>query len=252
MGLDASPYAPAWEFLQKATEYTNLEALQEGFGRAVGAFGFDRFSCTLIAKPGSAPSPRVLFGRSNRSWDEYYLERGYLKFDACISQIFRAPGPFTWSDMSQGELSKEANDILQEAADADAREGFVVPVLGGGGEFYGVRLTSPHPRFDPAARPTLHALATVYVFEGVKLLEVVEDVETRTPLTRRETECLRWVAEGKSDWDISEILGISEATVHAHVENAKKKIGVRSRVQATVLATVRGWLSVNPPNQRGR
>ena len=184
--------------------------------------------------------------------DEYYLERGYLQFDACVSQIFRARGPFTWSDLSHSELSSEALGILGEAADADAREGFVVPVLGGGGEFYGVRLTSPHKQFDPAARPTLHALATVYVFEGVKLLEVVDDVETHTPLTRRETECLRWVSEGKSDWDISEILGISEATVHAHVENAKRKIGVRSRVQATVLATVRGWLSVNPPNQRGR
>jgi DNA-binding CsgD family transcriptional regulator len=247
-----TPYAPAWEFLQKASEYTTLEQLQEGFGRAVGAFGFDRFSCTLIAKPGSAPQPRVLFGRSNRAWDEYYFEQGYLKFDACVSQIFRAPGPFTWSDMSQTELSVEASNILSEAADADAREGFVVPVVGGGGEFYGVRLTSPHKAFDQAARPTLHALSAVYVFEGVKLLEVVNDVETHTPLTMRETECLRWVSEGKSDWDISEILGISEATVHAHVENAKKKIGVRSRVQATVLATVRGWLAVNPPNQRGR
>ena len=125
-------------------------------------------------------------------------------------------------------------------------------VLGGGGDFYGVRLSSPHKAFDQSARPTLHALATIYVVEGVKLLEVVDDVQTHTPLTMRETECLRWVSEGKSDWDIAEILGISESTVHAHVENAKRKIGVRSRVQATVLATVRGWLGVNPPSQRGR
>ena len=55
--MSASPYAPAWEFLQNASEYTDLEALQEGFGLAVGAFGFDRFSCTLIAKPGAPPSP---------------------------------------------------------------------------------------------------------------------------------------------------------------------------------------------------
>ena len=209
MNLDESPFAPAWEFLQKASDYATLEALQEGFGRAVGAFGFDRFSCTLIARPGAAPSPRVLFGRSNRAWDEYYLEQGYLKFDAAVSHIFRATGPFTWSDLSQGDLTREASQILSEAADADAREGFVVPVLGGGGDFYGVRLSSPHKAFDQSARPTLHALATIYVVEGVKLLEVVDDVQTHTPLTMRETECLRWVSEGKSDWDSAEILGIS-------------------------------------------
>jgi DNA-binding CsgD family transcriptional regulator len=171
-----------------------------------------------------------------------------MKFDACVRQIFRDPGPFAWSALSQKELTREARNIIAESADADAKEGFVVPVIGGGGEFYGVRLSSPDEAFDQSARPTLHALATVYAFEGVKLLELVDDVETHTPLTRRETECLKWVDEGKSDWDISEILAISEATVHAHIENAKKKMALRSRVQAAVVATVRGWLTVNPPN----
>jgi len=252
MELIRSPYAPAWEFLQNASEYTSLEALQEGFGRAAGAFGFDRFSCALMAKPGSAPSPRILFGRCDRAESQYRLEQTYLSSDACISQISKCSGPFAWSDLTQTEPNCEATQILAQAAEAGALEGFVVPVLGGAGELYGVLLTSPQKAFDQAARPTLHALAAVYVFEGVKLLELADDIETRTPLTLRETECLRWVSEGKSDWDISEILGISEATVHGHIENAKRKMGVRSRIQATVRAVVRGWIGVNPPDQRGR
>jgi LuxR family quorum sensing-dependent transcriptional regulator len=242
-------FDPAWAFLQNAAKFTTLEELQDSFAKAVGSFGFDRFSCTLIAQPGCSPSPRVLFGRSNKAWDEYYLEQGHMKFDPCVRQIFAATGPFAWSDFDPALLTKEARRVMSEAADADAREGFVVPVIGGGGEFYGVRLSSPEPAFDESARATLHALATVYAFQGVKLLELVDDVETHTPLTRRETECLRWVSEGKSDWDISEILAISEATVHSHVENAKRKIGVKSRVQAAVMSTVRGWLSVNSPIQ---
>jgi LuxR family quorum sensing-dependent transcriptional regulator len=237
----------AWEFLQNAASFTHLEDLQDSFAKAVGAFGFDRFSCTLIAQPGSSPAPRVLFGRSNKRWDEYYLEQGHMKFDPCVREIFSGRGPFAWSDFDPAELTKEARRVMDEASDANAREGFVVPVIGGGGEFYGVRLSSPEKAFDDSARATLHALATVYAFQGVKLLELVDDVETHTPITRRETECLRWVSEGKSDWDISEILCISEATVHAHVENAKRKIGVKSRVQAAVLATVRGWIGVNSP-----
>ena len=51
-------------------------------------------------------------------------------------------------------------------------------------------------------------------------------------LSPRERDCLAFVAEGKSDWDISQIIGIAESTVHAHVEKAKKRLGVKTRMQA--------------------
>lgn len=243
-----NPFEPAWRFLQEAGEYTDLEQLQDGFAKAVGEFGFDRFSCTLIGRPGVPLAPRVLFGRSHQGWDQYYMEQGYLKHDPCVRMVFTHTGPHAWSDIDASVLTKIANEIRAEAAGAGAREGFVVPVHGGGGEFYGVRLNTPENGFNPAARPTLHALATVYAVEGVKLLELSNDGQTETPLSRREAECLSWVAEGKSDWDISEIVGIAEATVHAHIENAKRKIGVRSRTQAAVIAAVKGWLWAQSPS----
>lgn len=56
------------------------------------------------------------------------------------------------------------------------------------------------------------------------------------PLSVREVECLQWVAAGKTDWDISVILAISEKSVNAYVERAKHKLGVTSRAQALVMA----------------
>jgi DNA-binding CsgD family transcriptional regulator len=55
-------------------------------------------------------------------------------------------------------------------------------------------------------------------------------------LTEREREALVWIATGKSDWEIGEILGLSPKTVNYHVQNAKLKLGTRSRVQAIALA----------------
>ena len=55
-------------------------------------------------------------------------------------------------------------------------------------------------------------------------------------LTSRQRECLHWVGAGKSDWEIGEILGISETTVHTHVENAKRLYKVPTRIQAVVEA----------------
>jgi DNA-binding CsgD family transcriptional regulator len=55
-------------------------------------------------------------------------------------------------------------------------------------------------------------------------------------VTPRESEILAWVAAGKSDWAIAQILNISGKTVNFHVENAKRKLGVGTRVQAVLLA----------------
>ncbi len=57
-------------------------------------------------------------------------------------------------------------------------------------------------------------------------------------LTRRERQCLELAAQGKSDWVAGRILGISERTVHNHIEHAKRRLGVATRVQAIVHALV--------------
>ena len=57
-------------------------------------------------------------------------------------------------------------------------------------------------------------------------------------LTRREHDVLRWIAEGKSNRDVGELLGISLRTVEKHMENILKKLGADNRT-AAVLTWVR-------------
>ena len=65
-------------------------------------------------------------------------------------------------------------------------------------------------------------------------------------VSRRESQILRWVAAGKSDWEIGRILKISEKTVNFHVENAKRKLGVGTRIQAVVAAMREGLIDDDP------
>ena len=62
-------------------------------------------------------------------------------------------------------------------------------------------------------------------------------------VTARESEILGWVAAGKSDWAIGQILSISGKTVNFHVENAKRKLGVGTRLQAVVAALRAGIIT---------
>jgi DNA-binding CsgD family transcriptional regulator len=62
-------------------------------------------------------------------------------------------------------------------------------------------------------------------------------------MTARESEILAWVAAGKSDWVIGRILNISGKTVNFHVENAKRKLGVGTRLQAVIAALRAGLIA---------
>jgi len=55
-------------------------------------------------------------------------------------------------------------------------------------------------------------------------------------LTRRECEILNWLKEGKSSWEISMILHISESTVNFHITNIMRKLNVTKRTQAVAVA----------------
>jgi DNA-binding NarL/FixJ family response regulator len=64
--------------------------------------------------------------------------------------------------------------------------------------------------------------------------------DARSKLTVRELEVLRLVASGKANKEIAAELVISERTARAHVSNVLRKIGVRSRTQAALLAVHEG------------
>jgi DNA-binding response OmpR family regulator/DNA-binding CsgD family transcriptional regulator len=76
------------------------------------------------------------------------------------------------------------------------------------------------------------------------LLRLIEgDVENdnlvlklRLQLTPRESEVLMWLARGKSNRDIAEILKLSPRTVNKHLEQIYAKLGVENRASATALA----------------
>lgn len=70
---------------------------------------------------------------------------------------------------------------------------------------------------------------------------MIEDVRpTVSTLSDRETECLCWIASGKTNQQISELLGVSINTVRFHIKNILAKLGARSRAEAVATAFADG------------
>lgn len=71
--------------------------------------------------------------------------------------------------------------------------------------------------------------------EGRRVAEPVPLADTYN-LTPRELEVLLWVAKGKTNRDIGDILGLSPRTVNKHLEHIYEKLGVETRTAAAALA----------------
>lgn len=70
--------------------------------------------------------------------------------------------------------------------------------------------------------------------------------QQRTPqnvtLSEREIEALSWSARGKTSGEIATILGLSKRTVDFHIDRAREKLGVATRVEAVVRAATEGFI----------
>lgn len=80
---------------------------------------------------------------------------------------------------------------------------------------------------------------------AARLLREVPPSLHPEPLTERETEVLRQLAQGKSNKEIAVALVIAEKTVRTHVSNILAKLGVSSRTQAALHAVRSGLVSLD-------
>ena len=127
---------------------------------------------------------------------------------------------------------------MDEAAEFGLRQGLCVPIHGpfppaGAVAFAGECIDVP-----PHAEIALEALASHAMHAALKLAR--KGSETKPTLSGREQEVLQWMAKGKTAWETSRILGISNHTVATHLRNAQQKLGTANTTHTAVVAVHRG------------
>jgi DNA-binding CsgD family transcriptional regulator len=168
-------------------------------------------------------------------WIRDYLLDGLDKGDLVAERARRSAASFEWkmSDWDGVELSPIQKRWRSHNLKYGIQGGLCVFDFRRGDNMLLV-LCGPDGTLDRHDR-----LALSFVGHEVmlRLREVgVTNSASHFMLSRRETECLQWAAKGKTDWEIGQILSLSEKTVNVYIERAKSKYGVRSRTQAITLA----------------
>ncbi len=153
----------------------------------------------------------------------------------CIRYAATAHAPFTVREVSALEAFRDTDWAAYLPPLILAGEGLIVPVRRGQDIMGGMVFGGEKPDISPLVRAILQVAshAAVLRVDGLKN----QTVPLPAPaLSAREIQCLTHIASGHEDEQISQMLGISPRTVRFHVDSAKVKLGVNSRVQAVTKA----------------
>lgn len=233
------------DFLSSLLEAQNEDALLDCLNGAAARCGFDKF---LVGMQWHGPQGdiryRVLSGYP-MPWQQLYLERGYVVHDPTVAHCQIRDTALVWSDaLFTGD---KCHEMLEEARSFGLGYGISLPIH----EMHGVKSMVSLARDKPFESASEEAdlvssgklLASCAHFAYRKLLTGEMRAGGSRSLTPQERECLRWVAIGKTSYEIGKILHISELTVGNHIKNLMYKLDVKSRAQAVAVAFRMGLIN---------
>jgi NarL family two-component system response regulator LiaR len=129
-----------------------------------------------------------------------------------------------------------------------AGEEMIFPAIKSGAVGYHLKDSSPETLID-AIRQVNQGVASLHPSIAKKVLDELHNSGKQKlsddPLTQREVEVLRRIAQGRENKEIADELVISEATVRTHVSNILGKLHLASRTQAALYALREGLASLD-------
>lgn len=235
----------ALDFIDTARKSTSFDDVARAFETQMRWFGFDYVTCWTLQPSGRSQMEGVILNTPPLDYVENYVRNNYAAKDPVITYLRPGSSSYTWDDVRAArELSKLERRIIDEARDFGATNGMVIPIATDSAGLSTVCPCGSVRDLSARARSALELVA-IYGMQSMWRLRAGRSGESRQKvLTAREREVLYWIAIGKSDAEISEILRISASTVTHHVENVKSKLGVLKRTVAVVEALRRGEISL--------
>lgn len=210
--------------------------------------GFDHFALTHHIDIKRASHGAIRLHDYPDDWVEFFDDQRLGTCDPVHRASHVTSVGFAWAEVPR-LITMTAGDhrILALAREHGLGEGFTVPAHVPGEARGSCSFASRYGRQLPTDILPLAQLAGAFAFEGARRLWRADALGPHPlpVLTDRQRDCLVWVARGKSDWEVSRILGISHETVTRHVKEARGRYGMDKRTPLVIRALFDGTISFN-------
>ncbi|OWV66976.1 LuxR family transcriptional regulator [Rhizobium sp. R339] len=232
-------------------ECSKPEALVGELEQVIRGSGFDYYGLVRHSQQKPEPWAAALADSWPEQWPQIYAAKKYVLIDPMVRYLNHAQRPFRWRE-SMKAFRKDAHERRMEQMMVDAfghglEDGYVFPLHGRNGILGSLNISGKPVELSPVELALFEAVARKAFWRLLDLKGEAQALETvlpaETPLTRREMEILRYLAEGMTSMEISKLLKISNHTVDWYMNGLQDKLKAKNRQQAVALAFRHGLIS---------
>jgi LuxR family transcriptional activator of bioluminescence operon len=193
--------------------------------------GFDRYLLRTNLRSRSGPSRKLRVTNYEQTWLSHYYESNYGMVDPAVSHARDQAGAACLHGLLCESGSRKLKQFNADVRDAKLDRGITVPLRTS--HLAGV-LNLHNSEKAPSFHEIKHYVVVFAASLSDMLTRVLLPIDQRLEydkLTFRERQVLFWTTAGKTAWETSVILGISERTVVAHLANSTEALGCSNRSQ---------------------
>lgn len=242
-----------YELIDSLSEAKTVEDIHSVCSKFSVQFGFDHFIYGAQLPTSFVKPYFIIISGYPTEWRARYTAENYIEIDPVVTHCYNHVTPIRWGQIAPQEKQNLAiRHFMGEAWEFGLKNGVSFPVHSSRGEFALLSLVSERSQANVQADVT-HVMPYAQYFiahmheAARKIFEQQTLPLKRVRLTDQERQCLVWSAEGKTTWETSVILRLSERTVRFHLHNASKKLNTVSRQHAVARAVSLGL--INPQSR---
>ena len=181
-------------------------------------------------------------------WDKRLLRRGPKIIDPILLIARGRLSAFLWSEaLDQVRLSPVQQSVMTDAFRHGIRQGITIPANVPGEPEGSISFASGRTREIGRVRVLAADAVGRVAFDAARRIARLGGISEAVPeVSDRVRECIYWIAHGKTDQDVADILGIGLETVRTYVKSAFRLLGVVTRAQLVHEAVRLGVIDVAP------
>lgn len=202
----------------------------------------------IICKPTSLAVPTITsISNYPSEWCNSYWALEHQKHDPVVKYSFEHTAPIRWDKLKKMKeyTSPEGLTIMQDLEAKGLVNGLSIPYRAHTGEINIFSLSTNNNKDLDERMLSVISFAQVFGFHLFNNITHIKNKLLKTQvrsLTPREEECIFWACEGKTAWEISKIINISERTTVFHLTGATQKLGAVNRQHAVAKAILGGLI----------
>ncbi len=236
------------EMIVDLNAYTEFDALEAYVYNCLPKFGLQLLAYHHLPLLGSIDAPcfNVMNFGFPKAFNKRFNEKNLQRFDPTLPIVMAQAKAIWWGDVElTSKITPEELAYLQSCVDANFGFGLTIPVFGplGRNGYFSVGFGQEKPNLKTEEIVKIQMFFQTAHLHYCTLL--LSNQSQQKKLSKREREILTWIARGKSNAVIADILGLKETSVVTYLQRTLDKLGTNNRVTATLRALAIGELNIS-------